>query len=116
MPPSYPNPHPQTPQPPNPHSHPTPHPPSYRNTLALLGGAGVTAVAPDWPGHGDSAKPAPGQTFDYSERAYTAALDAFVGAVDLKKPLALVVQVGVCLGGGGGVLWGFEGGYGGEGG
>ncbi|GBF97090.1 haloalkane dehalogenase-like [Raphidocelis subcapitata] len=65
---------------------------SYRNTLALLGGSGVSAVAPDWPGHGDSAKPAPGGKFDYSEAAYTAALDSFVAAVDLKKPLTLVVQ------------------------
>ncbi|KAI8464082.1 MAG: cytidylyltransferase family-domain-containing protein [Monoraphidium minutum] len=64
---------------------------SYRNTLALLGGAGVTAVAPDWPGHGDSGKPGRG-TFGYTEADYTAALSAFVGALDIRKPLALVVQ------------------------
>ena len=71
---------------------------SFRRTLALLGAAGVNAVAPDWPGHGDSAKPAPGGggggggAFDYSEAAFVAALDAFVAAADLRKPLALVVQ------------------------
>lgn len=64
---------------------------SYRNTLSLLGGAGVSSFAPDWPGHGDSSKPGRGE-FDYSEGAYVRALGEFVGALDIKKPLALVVQ------------------------
>ncbi len=31
---------------------------SYRNTLGLLGADGYDAIAFDWPGHGDSDKPA----------------------------------------------------------
>jgi len=80
--------------PPGAHTHNNPH--SYRNTLALLGGAGIAAVAPDWIGHGDSAKPQKSK-FDYTEAAYVAALGAFVEAINLQKPLALVVQVGVGL-------------------
>lgn len=88
-----PSPHPPRSPPPS-SPNPPPFPPhSYRNTLALLGGAGVSAVAPDWIGHGDSAKPAPGRGFDYSEAAFTSALGDFVAALDIKKPLALVVQV-----------------------
>lgn len=64
---------------------------SFRNTLGLLGGDGYRAFAPDWPGHGDSDKPAPG-AFSYSEEAYLGALRAFVDAVGINKPFALVVQ------------------------
>lgn len=66
-----------------------------RNTLGLLGGDGYRAFAPDWPGHGDSDKPAPG-AFSYSEEAYLGALRAFVDAVGINKPFALVVQVRQC--------------------
>lgn len=66
---------------------------SWRNTLALLARDGVAAYAPDWPGHGDSAKPAPGAGFDYSEGAYIKALGDLVGTLAIKKPIALVVQV-----------------------
>jgi pimeloyl-ACP methyl ester carboxylesterase len=64
----------------------------------------VRAVAPDWPGHGDSGKPAKGGGFDYSEAAFIAALGAFVDKIDLQKPLTLVVQVRVGWGWGWG--WG----------
>lgn len=62
---------------------------SYRNTLSLLGADGYDAIAPDWPGHGDSDKP-PG--FDYSEQNLISALDKFVSAVGIKTPVALVVH------------------------
>jgi haloalkane dehalogenase len=65
---------------------------AYRNTIRLLGDAGHATFAPDWPGHGESSKPAPG-AFDYSADAYVAALEAFTAAVGLKgKPYALVVH------------------------
>jgi hypothetical protein len=87
------------------HQDPAPPPPrSYRNTLALLGAAGVSAVAPDWPGHGDSAKPAP-SAFGYDEASYVSALGAFVAAIDIRKPLALVVQASLAPG----AFWGAEG-------
>ncbi len=66
-----------------------------RNTLGLLGGDGYRAFAPDWPGHGDSDKPAAG-AFAYSEEAYVSALRAFVDSVGINKPFALVVQVRAC--------------------
>lgn len=70
---------------------------SYRRSLELLGSAGFNAVAPDWPGHGDSDKPPPSSpSFDYSEAAYVRALGEFVEAAGLGKqggrPLSLVVQ------------------------
>ncbi len=52
----------------------------------------MAAVAPDWIGHGDSAKPSKSK-FDYSEAAFKTALGKFVEAVNIQKPLALVVQV-----------------------
>jgi pimeloyl-ACP methyl ester carboxylesterase len=63
-----------------------------RRTLAMLGDAGFDAIAPDWPGHGDSAKPPASAGFDYGRDAYLSALDAFVKAVGIKQPYALVVQ------------------------
>lgn len=63
---------------------------SYRNVLALLGAEGFDAVAPDLPGHGSS-DPA-GSSQALSPEAYVRALDAFVDAVGVKRPLALVVQ------------------------
>lgn len=65
--------------------------------MGLLGAEGVTAYAPDMIGHGDSAKPAPGSAFDYSEEAYMRSIGQFADAVGLDKPFALVVQVGVGL-------------------
>ncbi|KAL6764006.1 Alpha/Beta hydrolase protein [Haematococcus lacustris] len=62
---------------------------SYRNTLGLLGADGYDAVAPDWPGHGDSDKPS---SFNYSEEGMVAALDAFVAQTCGQQPVALVVQ------------------------
>lgn len=56
----------------------------------MLGAEGFTAIAPDWIGHGDSDKPG---DFDCSEDAYINQLDAFINAVGIKKPYALVVQV-----------------------
>jgi hypothetical protein len=67
--------------------------PAYRTTLSLLGGDGYTAYAPDWPGHGDSDKPSPG-AFGYKEADYLKALETFVDACGIRKPFALVVQVG----------------------
>ncbi|GAX76419.1 hypothetical protein CEUSTIGMA_g3864.t1 [Chlamydomonas eustigma] len=67
----------------------------YRNTLALLGGEGYDAVAPDWVGHGDSDKPAveaSGSLFDCSEEAYKSALGRFIQTVGIKQPFALVVH------------------------
>lgn len=58
----------------------------------MLGEAGYTAFAPDWPGHGDSSKPGSG-SFAYSQQAYLDSLAAFVEACGIKKPFALVVQV-----------------------
>ena len=60
--------------------------------MALLGGDGFTAYAPDWIGHGDTDKPG-SSGFSYTENEYIDALDAFVEASDIKKPFALVVQV-----------------------
>lgn len=65
----------------------------HRTTLSLLGGDGYTAYAPDWPGHGDTDKPSPG-AFGYKEADYLKALEAFVDACGIRKPFALVVQVG----------------------
>ncbi|GIL86908.1 hypothetical protein Vretimale_15552 [Volvox reticuliferus] len=64
---------------------------SYRNTLGLLGADGYRAFAPDWLGHGDSDKPDPA-AFGYAEEDYIAGLGAFVEAVGIRKPFALVVQ------------------------
>ncbi|KAG2498156.1 hypothetical protein HYH03_003913 [Edaphochlamys debaryana] len=64
---------------------------SYRNTLGLLGGEGYRAFAPDWPGHGDSDKPAP-SSFGYREEDYIEGLGRFVEGVGIKKPFAMVVQ------------------------
>lgn len=66
-----------------------------RRTLAMLEESGFQAYAPDWPGHGSSSKPS-SSSFDYSQEAYINALDAFVEAVGIKKPFALVVQVRSC--------------------
>lgn len=63
---------------------------AWRNVLALLGAEGYDAVAPDLPGHGDSPLAGGGQQL--SPEGYVAALDAFVDASGLKRPLALVVQ------------------------
>lgn len=49
-------------------------------------------MAPDWLGHGDSAKPST-SAFDYSQESYIKALDDFVNALDVKKPVALIVHV-----------------------
>lgn len=62
---------------------------SYRNTVGLLGGEGYRAYAPDWLGHGDSDKPS---GFPYTEAAFLEGLEAFIAAVGIKKPFALVVQ------------------------
>lgn len=63
---------------------------SWRNVLALLGAEGFDAIAPDLPGHGAS-DPAP-RPEDLTPEGYVAALDAFVDAAGVKRPLALVVQ------------------------
>ncbi|KAF8067235.1 choline monooxygenase [Scenedesmus sp. PABB004] len=63
----------------------------WRRTLAMLGEAGYEAFAPDWPGHGESAKPAPAE-FDYTQRSYLGGLARFVDAVGIQRPYALVVQ------------------------
>jgi len=62
---------------------------AYRNVLAQLGAEGYDAVAPDLPGHGDSAAASPAGC---TPEAYVRALDAFVRAAGLGRPLALVVQ------------------------
>jgi len=59
----------------------------------MLGEAGYEAFAPDFPGHGESSKPSTG-SFSYSQQAYLDGLAAFVDAVGIKKPFAVVVQVG----------------------
>lgn len=64
-----------------------------RNTLGLLGADGYRAFAPDWLGHGDSDKPDP-SAFSCSEADYLSELSSFVDAVGIRKPFALVVQVG----------------------
>lgn len=58
----------------------------------MLGEAGYDAYAPDWPGHGESAKPSAG-SFSYSQQAYLDGLAGFVDVVGIKKPFAVVVQV-----------------------
>ena len=58
----------------------------------MLSSAGYECIAPDWIGHGGTAMPSP-QEFDYSSRAYIAALAQFVDAVGIRKPFHLVVQV-----------------------
>jgi hypothetical protein len=60
----------------------------------MLGDAGYEAYAPDWPGHGDSSKPS-SSSFNYSQKAYLDSLAAFVDKCGIKKPFALVVQVGL---------------------
>jgi len=61
-----------------------------RTTLYLLGEAGYDAIAPDFPGHGNSDKP--GSSDVYSEAGMIAGIDGFVAALGLKTPLALGVQ------------------------
>lgn len=58
----------------------------------MLGEAGYEAIAPDWPGHGESGKPS-ASSFKYTQQAYLDGLEGFVQAVGIKTPFAVVVQV-----------------------
>lgn len=53
---------------------------SYRNSLSLLAGAGIDAMAVDWPGHGDSDHPDV-SIFDYSVDSYMQELDGIIKAL-----------------------------------
>lgn len=64
---------------------------TFRNLIRLIGAEGHAALALDWPGHGASAKPAPG-AFPFTQDAYIAALDAAVDALPMTKPFALIVH------------------------
>lgn len=61
----------------------------------MLAGAGFSAIAPDWIGHGSSDKPASGPAFDYSAEAYIKELEGFVSTHGMTEPFALVVHVSV---------------------
>eukprot|EP00472_Partenskyella_glossopodia_P004057 CAMPEP_0197531854 /NCGR_PEP_ID=MMETSP1318-20131121/37446_1 /TAXON_ID=552666 /ORGANISM="Partenskyella glossopodia, Strain RCC365" /LENGTH=433 /DNA_ID=CAMNT_0043088213 /DNA_START=45 /DNA_END=1343 /DNA_ORIENTATION=+ len=66
---------------------------SFRDALKILQRDGYDAVAFDWPGFGETSKPAPGSSFSYSADDYTAALKAFLGEIGLNdKPVVLVTQ------------------------
>lgn len=68
---------------------------SYRDLMRIFSENGHTCIAPDWPGHGFSAKPTSG--FAYDEAAYVGALDEFVDAVGLQAPY-FVITHGFVLG------------------
>lgn len=59
----------------------------------MLGEAGYEAIAPDWPGHGESGKPS-ASSFNYTQQAYLDGLEGFVQAAGIKTPFAVVLQVG----------------------
>lgn len=67
---------------------------SFRNSLSLLAGAGLDAIAVDWPGHGDSDHPDV-SVFDYSVDAYINELDAIIKALPKsgsKSSVSLIVH------------------------
>jgi len=63
---------------------------SWRNTMAALAGAGFRALAPDWIGHGYSAKPEKNE-FAYTPEAFLAAFEEWIAAMELAH-FTLVVQ------------------------
>jgi len=63
---------------------------SWRNTMAALSGAGFRALAPDWIGHGYSAKPEKNE-FAYTPEAFLAAFEEWIAAMELAH-FTLVVQ------------------------
>ncbi len=64
-----------------------------RALMTLFAAVGVTAIAPDWLGHGDSDKPGPDQ-FGYDAVSYMRELEKFIAALDgVPKPYNLVVHV-----------------------
>lgn len=63
---------------------------SWRQVLPVLAEQGFRAIAPDWIGHGYSAKP-DRREFPYTAEAFAAALGDFVAALQLER-FHLVVQ------------------------
>lgn len=63
---------------------------SWRNVMPALAEQGFRAIAPDWIGHGFSARPEP-RDFPYTPAAFVTALGEFLDALELPK-IHLVVQ------------------------
>ncbi|MEO0867393.1 MAG: alpha/beta fold hydrolase [Cyanobacteria bacterium J06642_11] len=63
---------------------------SWREVMPALGEVGFRSIAPDWIGHGSSAKPDKRQ-FDYTSETYIKALGDYLDALELER-FSLVVQ------------------------
>ena len=63
---------------------------SWRGVMASLSEAGFRAIAPDWIGHGYSAKPDK-RDFDYTPEAFVTGLEAWLDSLEIDR-FYLVVQ------------------------
>ena len=63
---------------------------SWRGVMAQLAAAGIRSVAPDWIGHGASAKPEKSE-FAYTPAAFVSALESWLQALEIEH-FYLVVQ------------------------
>ncbi len=63
---------------------------SWRGVMASLAEAGFRAIAPDWIGHGYSAKPEK-RDFDYTPEAFVTGLEAWLDSLEIGR-FHLVVQ------------------------
>lgn len=57
---------------------------SWRGVMAQLSEAGFRAIAPDWIGHGYSAKPDK-KAFDYKPESFVQALEQLINALEIEK-------------------------------
>jgi pimeloyl-ACP methyl ester carboxylesterase len=63
---------------------------SWRGVMGPLAEAGFRALAPDWIGHGYSAKPDKGE-FDYTPAAFVAGFEQWLAALEIER-FSLIVQ------------------------
>lgn len=63
---------------------------TWREVMPALAEQGFRAIAPDWPGYGQSSAPGPRQ-FDYSPAGYAQALGNWLAALEIER-CTLVVQ------------------------